>query len=382
MKSLNIVADENIPYVTEAFASLGSVSTLAGRDMKAEDVQNADVLLVRSVTKVNEALLKGSQVKFIASATIGFDHIDLDYLAKNGIGFARAPASNAISASEYVLTAIAYWSKKKKIDWSSLTIGIIGCGNVGSRVKSRCEAVGIKCIINDPPLAEAIANNHQAYPLNWQDNDHFSSLEDALACDVVTLHVPLTKSGRYKTQGLLNQSNLYHIKKGALVLNIARGSTIDESILYQRDDLDLILDCWQNEPVIDLNLMNKTLISTAHIAGYSLDGKIRGTEMIYQACCEFFNQPLSWSSKSIKHDYLPIIKNKIDCRDVLLEAYPINKDSEKLRKTKDAELSPAHYFDYLRKNYPIRREFSFWSVDDKNLNAQQKKILSGLQFNI
>jgi len=382
MKLYNIVADENIPYVTEAFASLGNISTLSGRDMSAKDIENADILLVRSVTKVNESLLKGSKVKFVASATIGYDHIDLDYLSKNNIGFARAPASNAISAAEYVLTAIAFWSKKKNIDWSSLSIGIIGCGNVGARVKARCEAVGITCVINDPPIEEAITIT-QNYPLHWRPEvDTFSLLNEALACDIVTLHVPLTKNGPHKTQGLINAQNSQHIKKGALVLNIARGSTIDERVLHQRDDLDLILDCWQGEPSIDLDLMDKTLISTAHIAGYSLDGKIRGTEMIYQACCHFFGLETKWSSEVISYDKLPVIKDINDVRDVLLAAYPIIEDSERLRKRKPASLSPDLYFDDLRKNYPIRREFSYWTVDTPNLNHKQKQILTDLQFKV
>ena len=366
---MQIVADENIPYVVEAFSSLGTVTTLAGRDMKACDVKHADILLVRSVTKVNKNLLEGSNIKFVASATIGFDHIDLDYLKAHNIAFARAPASNAISASEYVITAIAYWSKLKNIDWTTLSIGIIGCGNVGSRVKARCEAVGIKCVVNDPPLEE-------------EGVDGFSPIEDALACDIVTLHVPLTKSGKHKTQNLLNQSNMQHIKKGALVLNIARGSTIDESELHKRDDLDLILDCWQDEPEIDYSLVNKTLISTAHIAGYSLDGKIRGTEMIYSACCDYFNQQPKWSPNSVELAPLEKIENATDVRDVLLKAYPITEDSDRLRQKQTKHLNQALYFDHLRKHYPIRREFAFWQVDGQNLNERQQQILTNLQFTV
>jgi erythronate-4-phosphate dehydrogenase len=370
---MNIVADENIPYVKEAFSSFGHVATLTGRDMTAEDVKDADILLVRSVTKVNADLLAGSNIKFVASATIGFDHIDLDYLAKHNIGFARAPASNAISASEYVITAIAYWSKKNTIDWSSLSIGIIGCGNVGSRVKARCEAVGIKCIVNDPPLAE-----HK----NNQGVDDFRGVEAALACDIVTLHVPLSKTGTHKTFGLLNKNNMHHIKQGALVINTARGYTIEEDVLHQRPDLNLVLDCWQNEPEIDLSLLEKTVLSSAHIAGYSLDGKIRGTNMIYQACCSFFKQTPQWSTDSIQLESLPLIKNIKDPRDALLQAYPIEEDSQRLRNTKNTSLSASAYFDQLRKNYPIRREFAFWQVDASTLSPTECKILSNLQFQL
>ncbi len=364
---MKIVADENIPYVKEAFKTFGEVQTCVGRSLSSDQVKNADILLVRSVSKVNRQLLQGSKVKFVASATIGFDHIDLDYLKQNNIGFARAPASNAVSAAEYILAAIAWWSQYRKKDWQQLSVGIIGHGNVGSRVHQRCRAVGMQCVINDPPLQE-------------QGVKGLSSLEEALGCDIVSLHVPMIKDGKHPTLRLLNVDNIKKMKSGSLLINAARGYTADEAVLQQRKDIDLILDCWQDEPRINQQLLRQTLLGTAHIAGYSLDGKIRGTEMIYQACCDFFAVKPEWSAKSVKYAPISSIKAEADIRNVVLQAYDITADSKRLKAMPDNDTEAASYFDALRKNYPVRREFSARQIEAQNLSEQQKKVLIELGF--
>jgi len=354
---MQITADENIPYVQNAFQTLGNVQKSNGRHLKQQDLLQTDILLVRSVTKVNKALLRNTPIKFVASATAGFNHIDLDYLASQSIGFARAPGSNAISAAEYVFTGVCLWSLKEKKSLQGLTIGIIGCGNVGSRVKQLCEASGIKCIINDPPLEQA----------QQQSNYTFSSLEEALACDIVTLHTPLSYEGEHPTYRLLNKHAISTLKPQTLFINASRGEVVEEPALLARmndkNDLTLILDVWENEPKINKAMLKHTLIGTPHIAGYSIDGKIRGTEMIYQAVCEYLNKKPQWSATKVDfgdntRSHFDVSSSK-EPQQQILKAYDINADNDKLKRILiDKSLDAAQYFDSLRKNYPPRREFS------------------------
>lgn len=358
---MNITADENIPYVQDAFKDLGHVYPVNGRNLSQQNLQKTDILLVRSVTKVNKRLLHNTPIKFVASATAGFNHIDLNYLASNNIGFARAPGSNAISAAEYVFSGICLWSKKEKKPLPELSIGIIGYGNVGSRVKQLCESAGLKCIINDPPLEEKL-------PKNQFDTLKFSSIEKALECDIVTLHTPLTgKNDKHPTFRLLNKKRIDQLKAKTLFINASRGEVVEEPALLnrmnQKNDLTLILDVWENEPKISLEMLKHTLIGTPHIAGYSIDGKVRGTEMIYQATCKFLNKRPIWSAKQV--DFKGGDKPHIDIscisepQEKVLNAYDLSTDSSDLKKIlTENSLADGFYFDSLRKNYPPRREFS------------------------
>lgn len=374
---MNITADENIPHVVKAFKSLGTVTTKKGRDITSDDLKQTDILLVRSVTQVNKLLLKNSPVKFVASATAGFNHVDLDYLKSQQIGFARAPGSNAVSAAEYVIAGICKWSllqKQSLADLQSLTIGIIGYGNVGSRVKQLCDDFGIKAVINDPPLHSSHSLQPPLEQQKAQDHQSditFSSLDDALACDIITLHTPLTLEGDDSTFQLINAKNIGQIKPGSLFINASRGEVVEESPLLARmknkNDITLILDVWENEPNINLEMLEHTLVGTPHIAGYSIDAKIRGTEMIYQAVCDFLDEKPQWSSQDIdfgddkKFDFS---KHKnTDKRDAISRAYDIMADDARLKKMlDDTSLSDGQYFDGLRKNYPVRREFSELTV--------------------
>lgn len=360
---MKITADENIPYVQDAFNTLGDVSIKNGRKLNQKDLKQTDILLVRSVTRVNKALLYKTPVKFVASATAGFNHIDLDYLASQDIGFARAPGSNAISAAEYVFSGICLWSLKTERELSDLCIGIIGYGNVGSRVKQLCDAAGLKCIINDPPLKQkqqVEKNTHKSHP-------QYSTIEEALACDIVTLHTPLSHNGEHPTYRLLNTQRINELNPNTLFINASRGETVDEPALLARmdekNDLTLILDVWENEPKISTKMLKHTLIGTPHIAGYSIDGKIRGTEMIYQATCDYLKKAPQWSAKQV--NFGKNLKPHIDISNIhdiqkqILSAYDITLDNNALKKILDDEsLAKGNYFDTLRKNYPARREFS------------------------
>ncbi|VAW46100.1 Erythronate-4-phosphate dehydrogenase [hydrothermal vent metagenome] len=349
---MKIVADENIPYVQSAFASLGEVTTLAGRNIKKADLIDCDILLVRSVTQVNQQLLAGTSIRFVASATSGINHIDLYYLKKHGIAFVHALGSNAASVAEYVMSAIAYWSLTTNKPLEQLSLGIIGCGQVGGRVKNLCHRFGIQTTLNDPPLAES---DHQT---TWSD------LEDLLNCDVVTIHVPLTSTGKHATTNLINQQHIEQLKPGTLLINTARGEVVDEKALLARQikhqDLSLVMDVWHNEPNINIKMLAHTLIGTPHIAGHSFDGKVRGTEMIYTACCDFFNQAKKWSATAVlsKVHATSTSRNQ-DISLSILKAYDIRQDNNRLKQLLNkSELTNGTSFDDLRKTYPTRREWS------------------------
>ena len=372
---MKIVADENIPFVKEAFSSLGEVTTLPGRSMKRKDLNNAEILLVRSVTQVNEQLLKNTAVKYVASATIGFDHIDLEYLKKRDIPWSTAPGCNATAAAEYVVTALFHVAAFKGLSLKGKTAVIIGCGNVGSRVKHLLTALGINCIINDPPLQ---AQNPE------QD---FVTLEEALSADIISLHVPLTYSGEHPTHHLLNQDTLSSIGNDSLLINTSRGAVIDNKALLdhlQREHFTAVLDVWEGEPNIIPELLNACIIGTPHIAGYSLDGRVRGTEMIYQACCDYLDVTTTWRTNSI----LDKVKNKlIDLSNIneadaqihhaIKHAYDITADNQALRNTMTLpEEQRNAAFDQLRKNYPLRREFGCYTAIS---SPEQKKSAERLQ---
>lgn len=352
---MKIVADENIPLVENYFSNIGEVVTKSGRLICQSDVMDADILLVRSVTAVNSNLLRNTNVRFVASATSGINHINIRHLEELNIGFAHAAGSNANSVAQYVISAICYWSLIQDRSIENLNIGIIGYGNVGKKLKQYCDLLGFHTIVNDPPFEEFCL-----------DSTKFSSINKALSCDVVSFHVPLTRVGSYPTFQFINDAKLQLLKPDALFINSSRGEVIDEEALLMqkkvRNGIQLVLDVWQNEPHINTRLMEKCLLATPHIAGYSYDGKIAGTRMIYQSCCDYFNLPV----KPYFNDDLGISQQKIsstgrqDLIKEILEAYDISQDSYTLKRIlSDNNLKNGGYFDSLRKNYPIRREWIF-----------------------
>ena len=379
---MNIVADENIPCVQQAFASLGEVSLLPGRVMQAEQVRDADILLVRSVTRVDASLLQGSSVRFVGSATIGFDHVDRDYLQQQGIGFATAPGSNATSAAEYVVSALMVLSAQQGVELAGKTVGIIGCGNVGSRVRCKLAALGMTCLVNDPPLQASAGH------------DDFVSLEEVLQADVVTLHVPLIKDSPHPTFYLVNAALLDRLKPGAILINTSRGAVVDnralDALLATRDELSVVLDVWENEPTIRPSLLQKVDLATAHIAGYSYDGKLRGTEMIYHAACDYFATPAQWRAADVLARAASIDLRDHGTDDLLavaraavLACYDIREDDARLRATLPLPVTErALAFDRLRKEYPLRREFSESTVLLREPAGAPGQLLSGLGFQL
>jgi erythronate-4-phosphate dehydrogenase len=355
----SIVVDENIPYAFESFGRIGTVRILPGRHISAADVSGADILIVRSVTRVDEQLLAGSRVRFVGTATIGCDHVDLEYLAANGIGFASAPGSNANSVAEYVVAALLRSARARNTSLDGSTIAIVGVGNVGSRVAAKAEALGMRCLLNDPPRRRQTGD-----PV-------FVPLEDAIArADYATLHVPLERRGPDATVGMAGSRFFDTIRPGAVFLNTSRGAAVDEAALALALDStrvsQAILDVWQNEPDIDPAIVRRAFIGTPHIAGYSYDGKVAATLMLYSAVCQWLNHPEA-QPPDLSAVLPPPAVPRVDLtgrdgsdEDLLRLAvsavYDIEEDDRALRQAVSQQDAGVQ-FDRLRKTYARRREF-------------------------
>ncbi len=348
---MKILADPNIPFAQEAFGPLGEVRLVPGRDITADTVRDADVLLVRSVTPVNARLLGASRVKFVASATIGFDHIDREYLSQQGIGFASAQGSNANSVAEYVVAAMMELAHRRKFHLRDKTLGVIGVGDVGSRVVRYTESLGIRVLQNDPPRQRA------------KRLAHFVSMERVLAeADIITLHVPLTREGLDAPFHLFDKERFGALEaRKPVLINTARGAVMDNQALLKAIDGErlggVVLDVWENEPNISPELLDVVDIGTPHIAGYSFDGKVNGTRMIYEAACGFFHLQPTWSPH-LPPSPVPRIELAVSSGEdeeevlhrVVRRVYDITDDDVALR-------SNVRAFDKLRAEYPVRREF-------------------------
>lgn len=378
-KNLKIVADENIPFVKEAFCEFGEVNTFAGRAIKREMLKDADILLVRSVTKVNYDLLSNTAIKFVGTATIGIDHIDTNYLKSAGIGFASAVGSNARSVAEYVIAAVIYLKKNGKIKENAI-LGIIGAGNVGSELFKRAEGMGIKTILCDPPKKRLTGS------------DIYRPLDELLQkADIVSIHVPLNISGEDSTYHLVNSDFLRSLKPGATLINSSRGDVVDEMALLNSKETknipeNLVLDVWHNEPQVNYNLIKKCNIATPHIAGYSWDGKVRGTEMIHDAAAAFFFKESKWHGKDLINSEIiqPIRVSKDELLfDAISSVYDIMEDDRNLRDLeKLAKNKQNDGFDLLRRNYRKRLEFPHFSIKADSLNRKDCNKLSALNFNV
>ena len=378
---MKIVADANIPFVRECFSSIGEVTVIGGREMTPWIVADADVLLVRSITPVGVDLLAGSKVRFVATATIGFDHVDMDFLGQNKIGFASAPGSNANSAAEYVIAGLLDIGQRLKIELEGKSIGVIGVGNVGSRVARKCAAMGMRLYLNDPPLQRRTGD------------PKYLPIQELCDCDFITIHTPLTFGGMDKTYHLVNEDFLSSLKQDCVFINASRGGVVDSGALkasIRTDRLKAVaLDVWENEPDIDTELLGMVDIGTPHIAGYSLDGKIAGLIMIYKATCEYFNL----EPKFDVEDFLPapavpevilgpdVTTDQQRLSAAVQEVYPIAQDDRNLRQVMDTPADEVgRSFDDLRKNYPVRREFQNTRIVVKAGNIALAQKLKGIGF--
>ncbi|MEW6702138.1 MAG: 4-phosphoerythronate dehydrogenase [Bacteroidota bacterium] len=387
---MKIVVDENIPQAREAFESFGELIFLNGREITNKVLRDADVLLVRAVTKVDEELLRRTKVKFVATVTSGTDHVDINYLKKNKINFADASGCNSYSVAEFVISAIAHIFSKNNFPFQGKTIGVIGVGNIGSKVVRFADALGFDVLMNDPPLQRTLGSQN------------FVSLDDILQCNIITLHTPLNLYGRDKTFHLIDEEKLNRIKSGIMLINTSRGEVVDNLALKRRlqtkNDLITILDVWEREPAIDYKLLEKIDIGTAHIAGYSLEGKVKGTEMVYKKFCEFLStktpgNKLSRTVNEWEPKYSSIADSIISIKEennfekmlneIIKQIYDIKTDDKLLREgIKLEKQNQSKHFDELRKNYCARREFNNYTVKLNFTDEETKRKLKALRFKV
>ncbi|QXE10879.1 MULTISPECIES: 4-phosphoerythronate dehydrogenase PdxB [Pseudomonas] len=373
-----IVADENIPLLDAFFAGFGEIRRVPGRAIDRATVEQADVLLVRSVTNVNRALLEGSKVRFVGTCTIGTDHLDLDYFTEAGITWSSAPGCNARGVVDYVLGSLMTLAEIEGVELPQRTYGVIGAGEVGGRLIKVLKGLGWNVKVCDPP--------RQAV-----EGGDYVSLEQIIEqCDVISLHTPLTRTGAGATWHLFDEPRLQKLKPGTWLINAARGPVVDNAalrnVLLAREDLQAVLDVWEAEPEVDVDLAELCVLATPHIAGYSLDGKQRGTAQIYQAYCEFIGQtpsiqlsdllPAPWLSEVTLHaDSDPAWALAMLCRGV----YDPRRDDADFRRSLVGNVAEQRAaFDVLRKQYPVRREIEGLKVRIDGDSQQLQKIVAAL----
>jgi len=351
-----IVVDENIPYAEEAFGRLGTVRKLPGRRIVRQDLEQADALIVRSITRVNADLLRDTPVRFVGTCTIGEDHVDKAWLAAQGIGFASAPGCNANSVADYITAALLFLEARHGITLRGASIGIVGVGNVGSRVARRAEALGMRVTLNDPPRAE----REPDFPSE--------SLEAALSRDFITFHVPLEKTGPWPTWHMVDAARLNQIRPETILLNTSRGAVVDNPALLRYLEngrlRGAVLDVWEGEPAPDPGLIRIVDLATPHIAGYSFDGKVNGTRQVYEALCRHLGVTPDWDPSPLlpPPDCPEVTVNPDDpdaIRKAVFAVYDIREDDARTRPLADMTDPAARgaAFDQLRKHYPRRREF-------------------------
>ena len=380
-----IVADENIPLLDSFFGDMGEIRRVNGRDLSPGEVRDADILLVRSVTRVDQRLLEGSRVRFVGTTTIGTDHVDLAWLEANGIRFSAAPGCNANSVVEYVLSVLSLYAERRGLaDWSDLSVGIIGVGNVGGGLAARLDRLGFTVRLCDPPRAER----------EGESGPEFVSLDEALACDVVTLHTPLTREGPHATHHLIGERELSRLGAGQLLINSGRGEVVDSAALKARLQAPqaptVVLDVWEREPRIDPELVERVWLATPHIAGYSLEGKVQGTEMIYQAVSRFLGLPVRKKAGQFlpepalsKMSFTGAADEGRALSLALRACYDPRQDDARLRLAMagDAEARAAAS-DRLRRDYPVRRECSSLKIQLKGSSRSLQDTFRAMGFKL
>ena len=373
---MKIIIDDKIPYIRGAFEGVAEVVYLPGSKTTAEIAKDADAIVTRTRTICNEKLLAGSSVKFIATATIGFDHIDTDYCDSVAIQWTNAPGCNSKSVEQYIASTLMVLAERKGWNLSEKTIGVVGVGNVGSKVVRICEIFGMKVLRNDPPRERE------------ENSAQFVSIQQVMAdADIITLHVPLNMKGEDATFHLGNKSFLSSLKKKPILINSCRGEVIEtdavKEALKNGQLSGFVCDCWENEPDIDLELLALTDIATPHIAGYSKDGKATGTLMSVQAISNYFGLGLEdWKPSGVeppKEPFFEIDGSALSEQQIIskaiLHTYDIRNDDSDFRNNVDQ-------FEQLRGDYPTRREFPAFTVKIKNVETKTINKLKELGFKV
>ncbi len=371
---MNILLDENMPYAHQLFGRLGAVRSLPGRRINAAALDQTDALMVRSVTPVTASLLANSAIRFVGSATAGTDHVDEAWLLQAGIGFSAAPGCNALAVVEYVISALLSLGQRDDFLLKDRTVGIIGVGNVGSRLNQRLSALGVRTLLCDPLRADR------------GDEGDFADLATLVReADVLTFHTPLTDQGAYRTRHLVDEALLACLPDNAILINACRGPVVDNAallrVLQTGKPLSVVLDVWEPEPDLSLPLLSRVSLATPHIAGYSLEGKARGTTQVYDAFSRFIgvNDPVALDSLLPPPAVASVaIRGELDesmLRQLVHLVYDVRRDDGMLRRAAAA----AGEFDRLRRDYPVRREWSSLRVETEN--AASAALLAELGFN-
>ena len=348
---MKVIIDDKIPYIKGALEPFGEVIYLPGKKTTPEVVKDADAIITRTRTKCNEVLLAGSSVKFIASATIGFDHIDTAYCDSHGIKWTNAPGCNSKSVEQYIASVLMAMAVEEGLNLSDLTLGVVGVGNVGSKVARIAGLFGMTVLLNDPPRARQEGVNGFVDLKEIQEKS-----------DIITLHVPLNPSGMDKTYYLADEDFFASCKKKPIVINSCRGEVVRaeafKAALRSGQISGAVIDCWENEPDIDQELLGLIDLGTPHIAGYSKDGKANGTSMSIQALSKFFGLGIDdWECKDVELPISTVIdidgrglsEQQILC-EAILATYDIRNDDREFRDSVES-------FEKQRGDYPIRREF-------------------------
>lgn len=371
---MKFVVDSKIPFLKGALEKAGiEVLYLEPAKIANDTIRDADGLIIRTRTKCDGSLLDHSNVKFIATATIGFDHIDTEYCKKNGIFWTNAPGCNSSSVAQYICSALLNWAYENEEELEGLKIGIVGVGNVGTKVAKFAEILGMEVLMNDPPREKK------------EGKKSFFPLEKVLKnADIITLHVPLQYEGLDKTYHIADNKFFCEIRKNAVFINSSRGEVVDEisikKALKERKIRSAILDVWENEPLIDKELMNLAKFATPHIAGYSTDGKANGTAISVRAASRFFNLGLDdWYPDQIPEPETKIHRPESSDFEALLSAvnfsYDIRNDDCSLRNNPES-------FEDLRGKYPLRREFHAFEINAEKISEKIKQRLKALGFKI
>jgi len=373
---MKIIVDDKIPYIEGALEPFAEVVYLPGKLTTAEVVRDADAVVTRTRTICSREILEGSKVRFIATATIGFDHIDTDFCAEAGIEWVNAPGCNAESVNQYISSVLFSYSVRKGSSLSGKTIGIVGVGQVGSRVAKTCETLGMKVLLNDPPRARL------------EGPDQFVSLQEIQQrADIISFHVPLNRGGADNTFHMVNEAFISGLARKPLLINTCRGEVFETGAVINARETDLVsglvIDCWENEPDLDLALLEMVDFATPHIAGYSKDGKANGTTMSIRAISRFFGLGIDeWEPSGVEAPGNPVIRldgsQKTELAilaEAVLATYQIVDDDRALRENPEL-------FEQLRGDYPVRREFGSHAIMAKNVHAEIIGKLVKLGFNI
>ncbi|MCW8925566.1 MAG: 4-phosphoerythronate dehydrogenase PdxB [Xanthomonadales bacterium] len=373
---MKVIIDDKIPYIRGALEPYAEVVYLPGKQTTAEVVKDADALVTRTRTICDRKKLAGSKVSYIATATIGFDHIDTDYCAEAGIKWSNAPGCNAESVNQYIASALFSYAQRRGLTLKGMTIGIVGVGQVGTRVAKTCEILGMGVLLNDPPRERE------------EGPDQFVSLQTVCEqADIITFHVPLNMHGVDKTHHMADEAFLQSLHKEPLLINTCRGEVFESGPVYRARQAGmvsgLIIDCWENEPQLDLDLLALVDYATPHIAGYSKDGKANGTRASVRAISRHFGLGIDdWEPSGVEPPPTPLIRldgggqtDEQVLAEAVLATYQIADDDRALRDNPER-------FEQLRGDYPVRREFGFYSVRAIAVRPEIVSNLEKLGFNI